>query len=107
MEGYVEGGPLGSSEEWKEKGAAVGIRRERNADGKMVSRLVKKGVKDFNFGRTLGEGSYSTVSSTPTERKEESGGWDMRGPGESGPSEGVGLMWGDWDRCSPQRTGRP
>jgi len=57
----IEGGPLTSSEEWKERGAAVGVRQELDADGKPVSRFVKKGVKDFNFGRTLGEGSYSTV----------------------------------------------
>ncbi|KAF2135125.1 uncharacterized protein K452DRAFT_330317 [Aplosporella prunicola CBS 121167] len=50
-----------SSEDWKEKGAAVGVRQEMDANGKPVSRVVKKGVKDFNFGRTLGEGSYSTV----------------------------------------------
>ena len=58
---YVEGGPLSSSEEWREKGAAVGVRREVDASGQPVTRVVKKGVKDFEFGRTLGEGSYSTV----------------------------------------------
>ncbi|KAI9870668.1 MAG: pkb-activating kinase-like protein [Pleopsidium flavum] len=57
----IEGGPLSSSEEWKERGAAVEVRQELDADGKPVERLWKKGVKDFNFGRTLGEGSYSTV----------------------------------------------
>ena len=57
----LEGGPLPSSEEWKERGAAVSTRQEIDADGNPVSRVVKKGVKDFNFGRTLGEGSYSTV----------------------------------------------
>lgn len=57
----VEGGPLPSSEEWKEKGAAVSTRQEIDANGRPVQKLVKKGVKDFNFGRTLGEGSYSTV----------------------------------------------
>lgn len=57
----VEGGPLPSSEEWKEKGASVSMRQEVDANGKPVTRVVKKGVKDFNFGRTLGEGSYSTV----------------------------------------------
>lgn len=50
-----------SSEEWKEKGAAVRVQQEMDPNGKPVSRVVKKGVKDFNFGRTLGEGSYSTV----------------------------------------------
>ena len=50
-----------SSEEWKEKGAAVGVRREVDASGNQVVKHVKKGVKDFQFGRTLGEGSYSNV----------------------------------------------
>jgi 3-phosphoinositide dependent protein kinase-1 len=57
----VEGGPLASSEEWKERGAAVGLRQEIDADGNRVQRYVKKGVKDFIFSQTLGEGSYSTV----------------------------------------------
>lgn len=57
----LEGGPLSSSEEWKEKGAATGLRQEMDQNGRPVTRVVKKGVKDFNFGRTLGEGSYSTV----------------------------------------------
>jgi 3-phosphoinositide dependent protein kinase-1 len=30
-------------------------------DGTVTTKPVKKGVKDFNFGPTLGEGSYSTV----------------------------------------------
>lgn len=50
-----------AAEDWRDKGAAVGIRKEIDADGKPVSRYVKKGVRDFQFGRTLGEGSYSTV----------------------------------------------
>lgn len=57
----VEGGPIKSSEEWQEKGAAIGTRQELDANGRPVIRHVKKGVKDFAFGRTLGEGSYSTV----------------------------------------------
>ena len=57
----IEGGPAASSEDWQEKGAAVGVRREIDANGRPVARYVKKGVKDFDFGRTLGEGSYSTV----------------------------------------------
>ncbi|KAF2706363.1 serine/threonine protein kinase-like protein [Pleomassaria siparia CBS 279.74] len=57
----LEGGPLSSTEEWKDKGAAVGTRQEIDQNGRPVTRVVKKGVKDFNFGRTLGEGSYSTV----------------------------------------------
>jgi 3-phosphoinositide dependent protein kinase-1 len=57
----MEGGPLPSSEEWKEKGASVAMRQEIDQNGRPITRVVKKGVKDFNFGRTLGEGSYSTV----------------------------------------------
>ena len=57
----LESGPLPSSEDWQEKGAAVGLREEIDPNGKPVLRAVKKGVKDFHFGRTLGEGSYSTV----------------------------------------------
>ncbi|KAI5862253.1 hypothetical protein GGS23DRAFT_605830 [Durotheca rogersii] len=50
-----------SSEEWKDRGAAVSVRTEVDANGKTVMRSVKKGVRDFSFGRILGEGSYSTV----------------------------------------------
>lgn len=57
----LEGGSLTSSEEWRERGAAVGIRAELDPNGRPVLRHVKKGVDDFIFGRTLGEGSYSTV----------------------------------------------
>lgn len=57
----IEGGPLASSEEWQERGAAVAVRQETDANGKTVQRYIKKGVRDFSFGHTLGEGSYSTV----------------------------------------------
>ncbi|KJZ72043.1 hypothetical protein HIM_08604 [Hirsutella minnesotensis 3608] len=50
-----------TSEEWKDRGAAVGVRRELDASGRSIVRQVKKGVRDFSFGRVLGEGSYSTV----------------------------------------------
>ncbi|KAK3990516.1 putative 3-phosphoinositide dependent protein kinase-1 [Cladorrhinum sp. PSN332] len=53
--------PLASSEEWKDRGAAVSLRREIDAEGRTVIKSVKKGVRDFSFGRVLGEGSYSTV----------------------------------------------
>lgn len=49
------------SEEWKDRGAAVGMRKEVDANGKTVIKPVKKGVRDFSFGRMLGEGSYSSV----------------------------------------------
>jgi 3-phosphoinositide dependent protein kinase-1 len=57
----LDGPIVPSSEEWKERGAAVGVRQEIDANGKPVLKSVKKGVRDFSFGRTLGEGSYSTV----------------------------------------------
>ncbi|KAK3673326.1 serine/threonine protein kinase [Recurvomyces mirabilis] len=50
-----------TTEGWQERGAAATVRRETDASGQSQTRIVKKGVKDFNFGRTLGEGSYSTV----------------------------------------------
>ncbi|KXJ96849.1 kinase-like domain-containing protein [Microdochium bolleyi] len=49
------------SEEWKDRGAAVSMRKEVDANGRTVMKPVKKGVRDFSFGRILGEGSYSTV----------------------------------------------
>ncbi|KAK3944485.1 Serine/threonine-protein kinase ksg1 [Diplogelasinospora grovesii] len=52
---------LASSEEWKDRGAAVSLRKEVDAEGRTVIKSVKKGVRDFSFGRILGEGSYSTV----------------------------------------------
>jgi serine/threonine protein kinase len=52
---------LKSSEEWKDRGAAVSIKREVDAEGRTIIKSVKKGVRDFSFGRILGEGSYSTV----------------------------------------------
>lgn len=58
---YTENGPMASSEEWQERGAAVSVRQEIDANGQTVSRFIKKGVRDFSFGSTLGEGSYSTV----------------------------------------------
>ncbi|QQK41134.1 Serine/threonine protein kinase, putative [Penicillium digitatum] len=57
----TENGPMASSEEWQDRGAAVSVRQEVDANGQTVSRYIKKGVRDFSFGNTLGEGSYSTV----------------------------------------------
>ncbi|KAG5982620.1 hypothetical protein E4U55_001663 [Claviceps digitariae] len=53
--------PQMSSEDWKDRGAAISLRREVDSAGRMVVRQIKKGVRDFSFGRVLGEGSYSTV----------------------------------------------
>jgi 3-phosphoinositide dependent protein kinase-1 len=50
-----------SSEEWKDRGAAVSLKKEVDAEGRTIVKSVKKGVRDFSFGRILGEGSYSTV----------------------------------------------
>ena len=52
---------ISNAEDWKDRGAAVSVRKEVDSNGRMVMRQVKKGVRDFSFGRTLGEGSYSTV----------------------------------------------
>ncbi|KAI0190338.1 kinase-like domain-containing protein [Astrocystis sublimbata] len=49
------------SEEWKDRGAALGVRKEVDVNGKTVMKQVKKGVRDFQFGAVLGEGSYSSV----------------------------------------------
>ncbi|KAK5134581.1 hypothetical protein LTR08_006367 [Meristemomyces frigidus] len=50
-----------TAEDWRERGSASATRQESDSNGQTHTRVVKKGVKDFNFGRTLGEGSYSTV----------------------------------------------
>lgn len=57
----MENGPSPSSEEWQHRGAAVAVRQELDPTGKPVARYIKKGVRDFLFAHTLGEGSYSTV----------------------------------------------
>jgi 3-phosphoinositide dependent protein kinase-1 len=49
------------SEEWADRGAAVAVKESTSRNGTTSTRVIKKGVKDFQFGRTLGEGSYSTV----------------------------------------------
>ncbi|KAL8807882.1 MAG: hypothetical protein Q9200_004495 [Gallowayella weberi] len=57
----TDGGSGASAQDWHERGAAMGVRQELDAGGRPVLRSVKKGFRDFQFGRTLGEGSYSTV----------------------------------------------
>ncbi|KAE8318403.1 kinase-like domain-containing protein [Aspergillus transmontanensis] len=57
----VENGQSSNGEDWHDRGAAVAVRQEIDANGKPVARYIKKGVRDFSFGSTLGEGSYSTV----------------------------------------------
>ena len=66
---YSNPGSRSNSNDWHERGAAVAMRPELDANGNVildangqpVLRTHKKGVQDFQFGRTLGEGSYSTV----------------------------------------------
>lgn len=49
------------SEEWADRGAAMTVQETTHRNGATTTRVIKKGVRDFQFGRTLGEGSYSTV----------------------------------------------
>ena len=51
---------MGNSD-WHDRGAAVSMRQEIDAEGRPVQRVMKKGVNDFLYGRLLGEGSYSQV----------------------------------------------
>lgn len=49
-------------EEWADKGAAKVVRDITNPNtGQTTKEVIKKGIKDFKFGDTLGDGSYSTV----------------------------------------------
>ena len=58
----VDNAPQNTGENWHDRGGVViGVRQETDTNGQPISRYVKKGVRDFQFGRTLGEGSYSTV----------------------------------------------
>lgn len=45
--------------EWAEKGAAELIKKSEDSD--QPDEVIRKSVKDFTFGKTLGVGSYSTV----------------------------------------------
>lgn len=46
-----------NNENWNDRGAAV----RKVEDKKSKFRLIKRGVQDFEFGKSLGEASYSTV----------------------------------------------
>lgn len=47
-----------SREDWEEKGAAV---RKVSAGPQVDDKFIRRTVKDFEFGKDIGEGSYSTV----------------------------------------------
>lgn len=47
---------IAKQKEWNERGAA-----QKEISSGEVTRVVRRGVLDFKFGRTLGEGAYSTV----------------------------------------------
>lgn len=47
-------------EDWADKGASRRI-VQTVVNGQKQEKVIRKGVRDFNFARTLGEGSYSTV----------------------------------------------
>lgn len=46
---------------WEDRGAAKIIKTLIDLNGNTVTSIIRKSVKDFKFGKTLGEGSYSTV----------------------------------------------
>ena len=48
--------------EWAERGAAKIVKDVTNpVTGQVTKQVIKKGINDFKFGETLGDGSYSTV----------------------------------------------
>lgn len=47
--------------ESQERGSAANVQQSLDSQGRPRERTIKKGPNDFEFGRTLGEGSYSTV----------------------------------------------
>ncbi|ODQ57085.1 hypothetical protein WICANDRAFT_24001, partial [Wickerhamomyces anomalus NRRL Y-366-8] len=50
------------SEDWDKKGAAQMVKRETDElTGETEEIIIRRSVKDFKFGKTLGVGSYSTV----------------------------------------------
>lgn len=51
-----------NEEDWDKRGAAQLIKRETDKlTGETDEIIIRKSVKDFKFGKTLGVGSYSTV----------------------------------------------
>lgn len=60
--------PLASSEEWKDRGAAVGVRKEIDAEGRTVLKSVKKGVRDFSSAEYWEKGLTARYISPRTDR---------------------------------------
>lgn len=50
-----------SQDRSQREGAATMVQRSHDANGNVTTRVVKKGVEDFDFDDELGAGSYSTV----------------------------------------------
>lgn len=49
-------------QEWADRGAAKIVKDVRDpVTGKSTKQVIRKGIHDFKFGETLGDGSYSTV----------------------------------------------
>lgn len=48
-------------ESWDSQGAATYVKKVVNDNGTSEELVIRKSVKDFKFGKTLGVGSYSTV----------------------------------------------
>ncbi|KAF6011886.1 hypothetical protein HII13_002354 [Brettanomyces bruxellensis] len=56
-----EGSGTKQEPSWAERGAARIVTQTRDEQGKVVTRVTKKSVDDFEMTKELGEGSYSTV----------------------------------------------
>jgi serine/threonine protein kinase len=50
-----------NNESWDDRGAAMFVKKVENGQGDSEDVVIKRSVKDFKFGGTLGVGSYSTV----------------------------------------------
>lgn len=54
--------PTSSSDKWIEQGAAQLVKQNTDNDsGRVTTTVVRRTVKDFQWGKSIGEGSYSTV----------------------------------------------
>lgn len=53
--------PVRKGDSWNQEGAATLVRKTLDEQGNVTTRVIKKGVEDFDFKEELGTGSYSTV----------------------------------------------